>query len=336
MRFFAGVEGGGSSTTIAVLDENGKLVFHQSINEASNIWVSGLEEACSCIHNLLYTARKGLADPDAEPMFESIGFSLSGIVREEDATAFRAAFLKQAPALVRGAASVAVAEDTHGAARTLSAGPCYVLIAGSGSIAFAAAAPPRRSGGWGHALGDQGSAYYIAHRAVKAAIALADGTAHASDKRDLDAVRAAVCAHFSVRTLRDIIPHFYAHFDKGAVAGLAVCVAQLAAAGNAVCARILARAGTWLARSLSALVVQDPSSPSEIDVLCIGGVWNSFDLFKEAFRAELAPLFAAGLKTMRLFQIRDGFSAAIGATLLGAPTLTVDRRAFVAQLAALE
>ncbi|HXU16635.1 MAG TPA: BadF/BadG/BcrA/BcrD ATPase family protein, partial [Terriglobales bacterium] len=56
--------------------------------------------------------------------------------------------------------------------------PGVVIIAGTGSIVLAQNddGQQQRVGGWGHILGDAGSAYWMAVEAVKAAIAAEEGT----------------------------------------------------------------------------------------------------------------------------------------------------------------
>src|SRR5207245_1528157 len=55
--------------------------------------------------------------------------------------------------------------------------PGVVIIAGTGSIVLAQneAGKLVRVGGWGHLLGDAGSAYWIARESVKVAIASEEG-----------------------------------------------------------------------------------------------------------------------------------------------------------------
>src|SRR6266513_1219082 len=60
--------------------------------------------------------------------------------------------------------------------------PGVVIIAGTGSIVTAQneAGQIKRAGGWGHVLGDAGSAYWIALEAVKAAISAEEGRGRAT------------------------------------------------------------------------------------------------------------------------------------------------------------
>jgi N-acetylglucosamine kinase-like BadF-type ATPase len=81
----------------------------------------------------------------------------------------------------------------------------FLLIAGTGSIAFArsSAGERARSGGWGHFLGDEGSAFWIAFEAIKRGIRSSEGRDRPS--RLLD----AATKHFGLDNAQALIPLTY-------------------------------------------------------------------------------------------------------------------------------
>ena len=86
--------------------------------------------------------------------------------------------LEQRLAAATGA-DIAVADDTEVALLgAFDGGPGIVVIAGTGSNAFGRDASGRaaRVGGYGFLLGDEGGAYWIASRALRAALHSYDGT----------------------------------------------------------------------------------------------------------------------------------------------------------------
>ena len=92
-----------------------------------------------------------------------------------------------------------------------------VLIAGTGSNCLHFDDQEVRCGGWGHVLGDEGSAFWIARKAIKAVISADDNYCCAQDTQK---VRQLVFAHFGLSRLTDILPVIYGKFDKSVVASL--------------------------------------------------------------------------------------------------------------------
>src|SRR5438105_4765237 len=122
--------------------------------------------------------------------------------------------------------------------------PGVVIIAGTGSIVVAQneAGQQQRVGGWGHILGDAGSAYWMAVDAVKAAIAAEEGL---GTKTRLGRF---VRQWFKVKKLTEVVPIIYGpDFTKERFAELASHLARTIGRGDAVFAEICQRSGRALA-----------------------------------------------------------------------------------------
>lgn len=96
--------------------------------------------------------------------------------------------------------------------------PGVLIISGTGSVILAKSDAGRffQTGGWGHLLGDEGSAYWVAVQSIRAAIAALEGrgpeTALVSD----------ISRWFQVRDLSDIVPIIHRQdFNKEKMAALA-------------------------------------------------------------------------------------------------------------------
>ena len=72
-------------------------------------------------------------------------------------------------------------------------------------------------GGWGNLLGDEGSGYWTAQKAIKYVIDATDN--FLTPGSDFDELRDMVYHYFEVSSLRDILPHFYSDFKKDFIAG---------------------------------------------------------------------------------------------------------------------
>jgi N-acetylglucosamine kinase-like BadF-type ATPase len=123
----------------------------------------------------------------------------------------------------------------------------YLLIAGTGSIALARASDGRscRAGGWGHYLGDEGSAFWLAFEAIKRGLRAHEGRAEATS------LYAAALDFFGLGAASDFKALVYARFNKAAIARFALRVEEERRAGDAVAARLFAEA----AYELSSLAV---------------------------------------------------------------------------------
>ncbi|HET8626818.1 MAG TPA: BadF/BadG/BcrA/BcrD ATPase family protein [Thermomicrobiales bacterium] len=168
--------------------------------------------------------------------------------------------------------------------------PGVAVIAGGGSVAYGLAADGRDAlvGGYGHLLGDEGSAYDIGRQALRAAMRAADG-------RDAPtALRDAVPAALGVAAPHKLLDVVYRpEFGRERVAALAPLVAEAARAGDATAARVMADAGEELA-GLALACVRRLCAPGEaIRVYPTGGVFAAGAVldgpFRDALRAGWPP-----------------------------------------------
>ncbi len=67
-------------------------------------------------------------------------------------------------------------------------------------------------------LGDEGSAYWIAQKAIKYVIDVCDN--FITPETDINQLKELVFQHFNVTSLKDILPHFYSDFKKDFIASL--------------------------------------------------------------------------------------------------------------------
>jgi N-acetylglucosamine kinase len=129
--------------------------------------------------------------------------------------------------------------------------PGVLILAGTGSMAWAQAGPdaePLRVGGWGHALGDEGSAFWIGQRAVALATQALDGRLQPPD------FAAALLAHIGLEPRSAALLGWYYGLThpRSQVATLAPLVDELAACGEPVAVRLLHQAADHLCAHVQA------------------------------------------------------------------------------------
>jgi N-acetylglucosamine kinase-like BadF-type ATPase len=143
---------------------------------------------------------------------------------------------------------VVVADDTEAAlVGAFEGGPGIVVIAGTGSNAFGRAVDGHaaRVGGYGYLVGDEGSAYWIASQALRAALHSHDGTGPKSTLLE-DAVTRAYGLDFDA-----IVRHVYTNSaDRQLIAHLA---RQVMAVDDPVVAGIIDDGADFLAQMAHAL-----------------------------------------------------------------------------------
>lgn len=213
-----------------------------------------------------------------------------------------------------------VCSDTLGSVFTASPLGGLVLIAGTGSNALLRNPDGQTfsCGGWGNMIADEGSAWWIAFRCVKIVFDHMDGLVQSP--HDVEPVWRIIQQHFKVETRADLLEHCYGKFQKCFFANLCVRLAEAAKAGDSLCASIFTDAGRYLAKATAALlprVSRELTKDGNLHVVCVGSVWNSWQLLREGFTSEIIqrpPPF--GLKLVRLTQ-----HMALGAVYIAADSI---------------
>ncbi|MCQ2424643.1 MAG: hypothetical protein MJ070_00720 [Lachnospiraceae bacterium] len=128
--------------------------------------------------------------------------------------------------------------------------PGVLILSGTGAMGIAQNPEGHLflAGGWGRISGDEGSGYYIAVEAIKAALRAIDGIAPATALTD------ALTGYFGVGTPRELITRFYPENGEPDIAGFAEAAASCAEKGDACAKKILTDAAGFLASYASVLM----------------------------------------------------------------------------------
>lgn len=157
------------------------------------------------------------------------------------------------------------------------AGSGLVVIAGTGSVVFARArdGSVRRGGGWGYAIGDEGSGYALGCAALRA-------IGHAFDGGPPTRLQALLAQAHGLATREAIIQRVY--HTEWPLQEAARLVLQAAAEDDAVAQRIIEEQTTALAQQVAWLAQR--GAPVEPRLAPIGGLLNEA-AYAEALRAAL-------------------------------------------------
>lgn len=315
--FYGGVEGGGTHSKLIVCDEKGNEVV--SVNgPATNHWMIGIPECARRIADMVAEAKRKANIGEAVRL-RSLGLSLSGCEDEVTNKTLEAEIdTKQL------ADHYVICSDTLGSIATATADGGLVLIAGTGSNAFLRNPEGNtfNCGGWGHMLGDEGSAWWISHRVIKAVFDDMDNLNKAP--ADIAVAWHLIQEHFEVQTRTDLLQHCYASFEKSKFARLCEKLATAANDGDQLCRWAFAEAGRNLAKMAQALLQQAGPKmhrQQHVDVVCVGSVWKSWHLLQEGFEAYQKTIATGGV-TLRLVRLTK--TMALGAMYLASDAVAAN------------
>ena len=166
-----GVDGGVSTLNVAVRDGEGKITQYECLGANPNL--VGMAEFVTRLNQSVHEA---LAVAGVDPCeIASAGFGLSGVDRESEIGHLRNRIRS---GQLENCRKIWIGNDGVIALR-LGAGVAHgiAIVAGTGSIAYVRTAGGReaRVGGWGDDLGDEGSGFWIGHRALQSVCRMCDG-----------------------------------------------------------------------------------------------------------------------------------------------------------------
>ena len=307
MPYYLGIDGGGTKTTCAVGDDLRLLATATA--GGSNIVRAGELQARESLHQSVRQACAAAGITLTQVARTCVGGS--GAARPELAAIVRSilAEILSSPIDVLGDMEIALEA-------AFDAGPGVIVIAGTGSIAYGRNhhGNTARAGGWGFAIGDEGSAHWIGRTAVNAVLRASDPRDGTVDSRvphvspplrgmgfqdtgvsssQNSALAVALCKSWGVVSLSDLAraansippPDFAALFPA------------VAASEDGLAQQVLSNAGRELAQ-IAALISRRlfPADETEsvpvamIPVAMIGSVFRHAVVTRENFYNELRRL----------------------------------------------
>lgn len=268
MKYVIGVDGGGTKTEAVAYDLNGEIL-EKSLTGFGNL-VNDKDEALKNIIDSIKTIVDKLGRDGLKGIYLGLAGSEVGdnakIVHDEVKKVFQI--------------ESKVMNDSDLALKALLKGEDGILvIAGTGSIAFGIKDDKSsKCGGWGHLLGDEGSAYRISIDAIRCMINDEDYG------REMTKLSKDILDNLNFKAVDDIVSFVYSS-TKDEIAKLAGLVSIHAENGDEVAKNILIEEGVAIAKQAERIYNKLGFTSCKIGL--VGGVIRKSRFFREAFEEYL-------------------------------------------------
>ncbi len=264
MNYFLGIDGGGTKTKAAVCDENGQVIC-KVIGSTINFYSIGMSACRKNLKELMQKIEKecGISTFTAAV----IGCSALDDVADEETTQALCGGIIDSPTIHM---------DSDAFIALMSTECDCVAICGTGSMAIGFDEDNKVvvKGGWGHILGDEGSAYSIAVKALKRCCSY-------WDKEISPPLLEAAKKFFFVDDFRKIIDVIYAPTtSKAEIAEFSAQVDALAKKGCEPAIEIIKGEAASFAQTVVSLLI---SADYCYQLGLVGGVFENSLLFREEF-----------------------------------------------------
>ena len=308
MDLVIAIDAGGTKTDCLIGTTQGEILA-RTVAGPANYQLVGEDGVLRVIKELLRAVDRNYLHERCK--FEVMWIGIAGVDRPGEREPITKALQDLEIArrvVVDNDAIIALASGTMG-------DPGVVVIAGTGSIAFGINEEGKRAraGGWGYILGDEGSAYYIGHKALNAVTRAADGRGQPT------LLSQAIIDHFDINHVDELVRLTYVDgFGRIDIANLAVAVAETADKGDEVAIGILKQAGAELGIAAGAVAKALKMESLVFPCVTTGGVFKSGDYVRDSLMRELVK--AAPLSRLT----RPEFPPVVGAYFLGLRELGQD------------
>lgn len=281
MSYYLGIDGGGTKTTAVVANETGKIIC-RAVGKTLNFYAVCIEACRDNLKNLMAEIEKecGISSFDAV----AIGCSALDCKADEETVNSLCANIIHSPKIYM---------DSDAFIALAASNASCVAICGTGSIAIGEKSNGEIvvTGGWGHILGDEGSAYMIAISALKLCCTLCDdGADHPILKKALE--------YFEIDDFRGAIDIIYSlNTSKDYIAGFAAQVGALAQQGCSDAQNILKKQAVAFAKTVYSLI----NAIDSCTLLSVyGGVFKNSELFREEFTKAIQKEYPIPVELLTL------------------------------------
>lgn len=278
MKYFIGIDGGGTKSHCVVIDESHIQLF-ECFGGATNFLMLGNEVVCETIYNLLEKCSEELKIEFSN--FTSVTLGTTGAGRRNDAESLENSFRNFLTQKNKSLYKFLVVSDAIAALEGAFGGePGCILIAGTGSICFGKDEKGNihRTGGFGRFIGDEGSGFGIGRQALRAIAKQFDGRGIPTLLMNL------FLNEFKITSPEQLITDIYKNnFD---IASVSPIVFRAAEQGDKTANNILEFAADELVVHLRA--IRKKIISNKLNVAFIGGLIANENIYSSMLRKKIA------------------------------------------------
>jgi glucosamine kinase len=279
MACFLGIDGGATRTVACLANSEGTILARAEAGP-SNPLKAGFRAAERELLRACRTCWRDAGFPRrGASALRAVCAGISGVERPSVHRPLLAWMRRHIPArhhLLTSDAAIALAS-------AFRSGPGIIVIAGTGSIAFARDDRGKllRAGGWGIPFDDHGSGYDLGRRAVGVALEAFDG------RGPQTVLTRRISQQLGLRDITEIVPQ---GLEQQEIAALFPLVMEAARDGDLVARHLCDDAGRELANLAIALLKRAGWSRRTMHVVTTGGLFRSSNLIRRAFARHLRRL----------------------------------------------
>ncbi len=285
--YVLGVDGGGTKTEARIADLDGHTV--SEVREDSGNYKSvGIRQASKNLCRVVEGAVKK-AGLDPQTQFASACFGLSGLDSPKDAQIYKEMLFK--PPLkgyLRRQKTIICNDSRIGLYAGSDSPNAIMIICGTGSNCFGKNSEglEAKANGWDYILGDEGSGFSIAIKALKAVMRDYDGRGEAT------MLSQTILEELELKDVFGLIEWVYRPpLDTGRIASLAKVVCQTADIGDRASRIILADEAKEAELSVSTVAKKLNFGQQGFDLVFVGSVFKCEKYFKSILEHNLREKF---------------------------------------------
>lgn len=288
MNYILGVDGGGTKTVIRIANINGTTIS-EYITGAGNHKKVAIELAQKNISEGILSAIKQTGINKENIIFSSSCFGLSGLDSSRDEQVYKKMIMNSGISKYLDLGKTLICNDSRiGLAAGSDSKNGIMIICGTGSNCFGINEEglEAKANGWDYVLGDEGSAYNISIKALRAVTKAYDGRGRKT------LLSKTILNELKLDSIYDLVDWCYNNpFSCERFAALTKTVCSSAELGDKISIKLLKDEAKEALISISVVAKKLKLTSRQFDIVYVGSVFRCEKYFKQVLTDKLKEKF---------------------------------------------